>query len=366
MKFICTQENLSRGLHVVSRAASKNVSLPILNNVLLIAEGGAVRLQTTNLEVAITTIVRAKIETEGRYTVNSRLFTDFVSTVKGDHVTVQIVGDGLQVQSDQTETVIRGMPADEFPILPIVQQGESVEVPASVFSRALREVVFAVATDETRPEICGVYLSLQQRECNLAATDSHRLSERTIVLPVATTAAVHAIIPARAAQEILRITEDESASMILQIDEQQASVQCGETTLVTRLIEGQYPEYRQLIPSSFEVKVTLKKDEFLDAVRAASLFSQPGIHDIAIKVGADKDIQIFATSTQAGRHTATVAAEVDGGEKEVVFNSRYVIDGIQNLPGDEIQMELGGAQAPGVLRPTATVGAVYLIMPIRQ
>jgi len=366
MKFICTKENLARGLHAVSRAASKNISLPILNNVLLVADGGGVKLQTTNLEVAVTTTVRAKVEVPGRFTANSRLLTEYVSAVANEKLTIEASPDGLRIMSDNTDSTITGLSADEFPILPTIHNGISATVPTSVFRTALQETVFSAANDESRPEISGVYALFQDERITLAATDSYRLSERVIQPTTPPSGVAKAIIPLRAAQEILRILDTESNETIITIDERQALIQCGETELITRLIEGQYPDYQQIIPKKNDTVVVIPKEELVHAIKAASLFSQPGVHDLAIHIGSDNTLTLKAASAQTGHHTATVTATVEGPEKDVVFNNRYLLEGVQSLPGNDIRLEFGDPQVPGVLRSTSTKDAVYLIMPIRQ
>lgn len=366
MKFICTKENLARGLHAVSRAASKNISLPILNNVLLIADDGGVKLQTTNLEVAVTTTVRAKVETPGRFTANSRLLTEYVSTVANEKLTIEATTDGLRVVSENTDSTITGLSAEEFPILPTIHDGVSVVIPTGVFRTALQETVFSAANDESRPEISGVYVSILEQKVVFAATDSYRLSERVIQPSTPASGTAKAIVPLRASQEILRILDTDASETTLTIDERQALVRCGETELITRLIEGQYPDYQQIIPKKNDTVIVLPKNELVNAIKAASLFSQPGVHDLAIHIQPPATLTLKAASAQTGHHTATVQATIEGPEKDVVFNNRYLLEGVQNLPGDEVRLEFGDPQAPGVVRSTATNDAVYLIMPIRQ
>jgi DNA polymerase-3 subunit beta len=366
MKFVCTQENLTHGLHVVARTASKNIALPILNNILVIAENGVVKLQTTNLEVAVTTQIRAKVESEGRYTANSRLLADYISALKNAKLTIETTNDGLSINSENAETVIKGLPADEFPVLPKVNPVSQTSIPTSVFRTALEEVIFAAANDEARPEISGVYLNIQGENMVLAATDSYRLSERRVTTINAPTQDAQVILPARAAQEMLRILDVANDTINLELDDKQALLKCGDTEIVTRLIEGKYPEYQQIIPAKHETTAVVAKQELVDVIRAASLFSQPGINDLGVHIDKAGSIKFSSASAQAGHHTASVAATVNGPEKDIVFNNRYLLDGVQSLPGDSVSIELGDPQAPGVLRSTNSPDGLYLIMPIRQ
>jgi DNA polymerase-3 subunit beta len=367
MKFTCTQENFARGLNIVTRAASKNIALPILNNVLIVADGGQVRLQTTNLEVAVTTTVRAKVDQPGRYTVGSRLLHDYVNLIKNSKIEVSLVDEGVMLNSEHSETVIKGLPADEFPVLPMVSQKSGTTVPANVFRQALQEVIFAAANDESRPEISGVYMRLSGDQLVMAATDSYRLAERKITTLQKSEQELSAIVPARACQEIMRICGDEVDSVKIQLDEQQALFVFDDTELVTRLIEGQYPDYRHLIPEKYDTITTVAASELIDAIKAASLFCQPGINDLAMKINPGQGIiNLSAASTQAGRHASSVTAKIDGPEKDIVFNFRYLLEGVQSLNGSEVVIQLGEPQAPGILRSESQAEALYLLMPIRQ
>lgn len=366
MKFVCTQENLAHGLHIVARTASKNIALPILNNILVIAEGGVVKLQTTNLEVAVTTQIRAKVENEGSYTANSRLLADYVSALKNSKLTLETTDDGLAINSENTETVIKGLPADEFPVLPQVSALTKTSIPTNVFRTALEEVIFAAANDEARPEISGVYLGLHKDKMILAATDSYRLSERRVTVVDTVEKDLHVIVPARAAQEMLRVLDTANDTVRLELDDKQAKLVCGETEIVTRLIEGKYPEYEQIIPVKHETTAVVNKQEFIDAIRAASLFSQPGINDLNLHLETAGIIKFSSSSAQTGHHAASVTAKIEGPEKDVVFNNKYLLDGVQSLPGESISIELSDPQAPGVLRSGEKVDGLYLIMPIRQ
>jgi DNA polymerase-3 subunit beta len=279
---------------------------------------------------------------------------------------VAVVGDGLTITTEHAETTIKGLPADEFPVLPVVETKTEVTVPTTLFRSAIEGVLFAAANDESRPEISGLFLSLDQETVVLAATDSHRLSERRLTAVTGAATKTQVILPARACQEVLRILDDEQEATILRMDDKQAMVRSGETEVVTRLIEGQYPDYQQIIPTKHETTVKVAKEDLIDAVKAASLFSQPGINDVALSFQPDGTIKLTAASAQSGRHAATVTANISGPGKEVVFNYRYLLDGIQSLGSDEIVIELGEPQAPGVLRGAGSNSGLYLIMPILQ
>lgn len=366
MKFTCTQENLSHGLSLVSRAAGKNVALPILHNVLIQAESGGVKLSTTNLELGLTTTIRAKVEKPGSYTVQSRLISEFISLLGHDHCVIELTDRGLVVTAEKTKTVLRGQPADEFPVLPKIEATASVEVPSQTLHSLLTGVVFAVANDESRPEISGVHLEFKNQALVAAATDSYRLAERQSDLTNQLGEGQSLILPAQSADELLRLLPDDELVKI-SFSDNQFSCQTKETTLVSRTIEGHYPDYQQIIPAASTTTIKLLKDLFINAVRTASLFCKPGINDVTLKADPDNSaITLIAANTTTGEHQGTVNADVKGQPQTIVFNYRYLLEGLQSIAGDEIELSLQDAQAPGVLRPATKNGSLYLLMPIRQ
>lgn len=365
MKIICTQENLSTGLDVVSRVASRNVALPILNNVLLSVKQGVVHLQTTNLEIAITTTIRAKIETEGAYTVQAKLLNDFIHLVQGQRITLEATPAGLHVVSDDTETTIKGLPAEDFPLPPSMQAGTEVECDAASMEAALQDVVFSASNDESRPEISGVYISLEGKEAIFAATDSYRLSERRIQLPQSVSVAKQVIIPTRAAQEVLRVLHGHGGAIIFHVDDQQVVWTVGDTQIISRVIEGRYPEYNQIVPTQHNTTATLQRQELLDAVKSASLFCQPGVNDVSLQFLPDKkQVQLISENAQTGAFKGSVAGEISGQSLTIIFNYRYLLEGAQSLHGDTVTFQLGDDQTSAILK--GTDNGFYLLMPIRQ
>lgn len=367
MKFTCTQENLTHGLSAVSRVASKSAVLAILNNVLLIAEEGRVQLQTTNLELAISVVIRAKVDEPGRYTVPSKLLTDFISLLGNERVTLETAEGGLNVVSGHTQTTIKGTAAEDFPVLPTHEATSETTVPATTLRDALEGTVFAAANDESRPEISGTLLVLSEKTGVLAATDSYRLAEKKFTTLSTLSTDKKIILPSRTAQELLRLTPDDDTVVTIAVGEDQARFHFQETEIVSRVIEGQYPDYQQIIPSTWITKVSCDQEELLANVRATSLFCKAGINDITFDVQPDKkQIELRAANTQLGEHVATVAAIIEGPATSSIFNFRYLLDGIQSLGGPQTTIEMQDHNAPAVLRNPKRDDALYLLMPIRQ
>lgn len=367
MKFTCTQENLIHGLNAVNRVASKSAVLAILQNVLLVAEDGRVQLQTTNLELAIIVAIRAKVDVVGRYTVPARLLTEFISLLGNERVTLETVAGGLRVVSGHTQTTIKGAAAEEFPVLPAHDAPTEVTLPGNALRHALECTVFAAANDESRPEISGTLLVVDGNKLTLAATDSYRLAETTAPLLGPAPAAHKAIIPSRTAQELLRLAPEDETVVHIKLGDDQVRVAFPDTEVITRVIEGQYPDYQQIIPTSKETTVVCDREELLSNVRAASLFCKTGINDLSFIVDpTEKQVRISAANTQLGEHEASVPAEVTGPEQRFVFNYRYLLDGITSLGGSTITIDLLDHNTPATLRNPERSDVLYLLMPIRQ
>ncbi len=367
MKFTCTQENFAQALAVVSRVASKNVALPILHNVLLIADKGGVQLQTTNLEVAVTVSMRAKVENEGRYTVPSRVLSDFITLLGHEKVTLTTTDQGLEISSGHSTTTLKGVPADDFPVLPQPTEVVEVKLPSSALYAAISETVFAAANDESRPEISGVFCQVNNDTLTIAATDSYRLSERHTKLTSAAQGTTKAIIPSRTIHELLRLLPRDETEVALALGDNHARCRWPEVEMVSRVIDGQYPDYQQIVPSESLTTATLPREEFLANIRAASLFCKPGINDITLSIHpSDKKVTIAAANAQLGEHQADVNGTITGQEVEIIFNHRYLIDGLSSFSGDEVELHLTNNQAPAVIRRPKHQDGLYLIMPIRQ
>ncbi|MCR4278867.1 MAG: DNA polymerase III subunit beta, partial [bacterium] len=335
MKFACTQENLAQGLSLVSRITGKHVNLPVLENVLLKTEGGALKLSTTNLEMAMSAVVRGKVDAEGEYTVPAKLFLDFVSLLPSGKVEISFVEDGLEVRSGSQETTLKGMSASEFPLLPQVVRDKECVIPEEALKGALSRVAFAASSSESRPELTGVVcvLSESTKTLVLAATDSYRLAEAEIPLQEMVGDA-SLIVPARALAELSRILTSysdsmgETAGVRWSFTENQLVATLGSAQLVTRLIEGSFPPYKEIIPTEFKTEAVLSRTELQKAVRAASLFARQGLFDVHFSLHPEDGTCLIASADQGtGKTKTSLQGKVEGEPVEVTLNFRYVSDG---------------------------------------
>lgn len=364
MKFSCTQENLNYGLNTVSHVASKNVSLPILNNVLIAAENGALKLTTTNLEIGINCQIRGKIEKEGKITIQAKLLSDYINSLPNERVDLEVEGDNLKIKSGKAKTTIKGSSSEEFPLIPKVEKNKGFQVKAREFKKAITQVIYAAAADESRPEISGVFLKSDGKEIILAATDSYRLAEKKIKAEKASEVG-GVIIPTRTLMEINRILTDQTEEVSFFINENQILFVFDGIELVSRLIEGQYPEYQQIIPQGGKTKVELNVQEFIKIVKTTSLFCQSGINDISLEIKKG-EVVVSASNSQLGENISRLKAEIEGEENNIVFNYRYLLDGLSSVESEEIILELTDNASPGLIKPKGLSDYIYLIMPIRQ
>jgi len=380
MKLSCTKDNLHQGLAITSHLTGKNVNLPILGNVLMKTEGGSLRLTTTNLEMATTCVVRGKVEEEGDFTVPSKLFFDYVALLPNKNVELEVTNDSLAVKCGQYKTKIKGLSSSEFPLIPPVSGGKKYNLDPESFRSALSQVLFAVAGNESRPELAGVSMkfhdaSTGKGKLTMAATDSYRLAERTAPLAAGSDdGAQDVIVPARALGEVLRILSlfkdsvDVPETITIELADNQAVFSFGPVELTSRTIEGTYPDYQQIIPKSFQTEAVLKRDELIKAVKTASLFSRTGLFDVTLRVLPDqKSFQVSATDANRGENTAVCEADATGSENMITVNFRYLLDGLNAMSTDEILFQAIDGANPCLIKPkTETDEYLYIVMPIKQ
>jgi len=365
MKFSCTQENLNRGLLIVNHIANKNANLPILANVLIEADKSGIKLSTTNLEMGISCTVRGKIEEEGKATVPARLFADYINLLPNEKVDIESIVDDLKIECQKSHTKIKGLSTDEFPVIPHVEKKDTYLVKAREFKKAIASVIFAVAFDESRPEISGIYTILKNKDAVLVATDSYRLAERTISLERGGKKEQGVIVPVRTYQEVMRMLEQESEDLEITLSENQIQFSLGGVDLISRVIDGQYPDYQQIIPKEHRTAITVDVAEFSKAIKSASLFCRSGINDINLEF--DKDhARILSSNTQVGENESEVVIKLEGEPNKTVFNYRYLLDGLANLGNEEAELKLVDSVNPGLLVSKGQSDYIYIIMPIKQ
>jgi len=368
VKLSVMQENLARGLSVVSRAVSSRSTLPVLANVLLRTEDAGLKLTATNLEIGITYWVPGKIDTDGATTVPARLLTDLVGSLpSAERVDLELQGaDTLHLRCGRFATHIKGIDADEFPAIQTAGERPTTRVSQKVLRGALDETTFAAASDEARPILTGVLARFEGSRLTLAAADNYRIAVRTIdILDPVEAASV--VIPARALAELGRVLADtdDPIDLVLSQARNQVLFHLDGIDLVSRLIDGQFPNYQTVIPASHATGVELDREELLRAVRPAALIASSSANIVKLQVGGDGAGVTVTATAEVGDYTGDVEATVEGDATTIAFNARYLNDVLANVAADRFSLELNGPLSPGVFRPVGDDDYVHVVMPVR-
>lgn len=366
------QENLARGLQTVSRAVSSRATLPVLANVLLKTENAGLKLTATNLEIGISCWVPGKVETEGEITVPARLVTDLVASLPNQRIDLVLSAKDrtLKVSCGGSKSSIKGIEADEFPVVAAIGEAPTTAVPARALRDALGEVVFAAATDESRPILTGVLTRLSGESMTLAAADNYRIAVRQVPLAQAVGAELSIVVPARSYAELMRILPDADDPIEITVTPNRSQVlfHTEGTDLVSRLIEGQFPNYEPVVPKrdAWTARAVVDREAFLASTRRASIFARDSANIVKVEVGADgAGIAVTAHAADVGDNADQIDAAVEGGTTTIAFNARYLIDVLAALGADEAALELSGPLAPGVIRGVGKEDYVHVIMPVR-
>jgi DNA polymerase-3 subunit beta len=369
MKLSVMQENLARGLSVVSRAVSSRSTLPVLANVLLRTEDAGLKLTATNLEIGITYWVPGRIDEDGATTVPARLLNDLVASLPSSEKVELELGDGetLHLRAGRFATHVKGIEADEFPSIAPVGERPTTRVSQRILRRGLDETTFAAASDEARPILTGVLAKFEGDTLTLAAADNYRIAVKMLQIadPVAETAVV---IPARALGEVARILgdTDDPVEVVLATSRNQIVFHLEGVDVVSRLIDGQFPNYQQVMPTGHATRAVLDREELLRAVRPAALIASSSANIVKLSVGSDDETGVTVTATaEVGDYEGQVEAEVEGDGTTVAFNARYLADVLGHVDAERFAIELNGPLSPGVFRPVETEDYVHVVMPVR-
>lgn len=363
MKLQVTQENLNRALGSVARVANSRGTLPILSNVLIKTSNNRLSLSATNLDIAITHFIGAKVSEEGSITVPARLMQDFVGSLPEGIIELELEETKLHVTTDQYRSVVNGIVADDFPVMPAISEGKSWSLGAAALKKGLQQVVFAASSDETRPVLTGVLLHDMGGKLYAAATDSYRLAEKQLG---ASKEDVQVLVPASALQDLLRVLGDGDEEVRVTHDDLQILFQAGDVELVTRLVEGKYPDYRKLIPEKFETSIVLKRADLINITKVSSLFARESAGSVTIEVDEKKQgLSIRSVASQLGENTATASGKVTGSGS-ITLNSRYLLDGLNALDGEDVQFGFNGKLEPTLLSDPKGQDYHHIIMPLKS
>ncbi len=373
MKISASQEDFSRGLRVAGRAVASRSPLPITTNVLLATEGGRVKIAATNLDIAISTWIDATVMEEGAITLPSKLLSEFVDTLPGEtvDVTVKEGSQSAHIASGRYQANIRGMAAEDFPIIPTAVEEPAALVPARLMKEMIEQVVFATAVDDTRPILTGVLATFSGSELTLAAADGFRLAMRKGALTSPSSGDFGVVIPGRTLAELARVMPDDDVDVEITVtpNRNQVVFKTTDLNVVSRLIEGAYPNLKQIIPTKFATKVVVSTGDLLKATKIASFFSRDNSNAITMEIQPGDEagvgnLVISGAAAELGEDRGEIDAVVNGGSAKVQFNARYVSDVLGAVQSSQVGLEISGPNSAAVFKPIDSVDYTHVIMPM--
>lgn len=371
MKLSCTQENLAKGVSIVSRSVGTRATLPILNNILIQTDKGRLKLSATDLEIGIHTWIGAKVDAEGGITVPARLLQDYINNNTDKTISLELKDSTLHLESEHYKANIKGMEASEFPLIPEVKKTIEIEVLNQDLMSAINKTIVATALDESRPVLAGVYFYNQDKNMKVVATDSYRLAEQTINLAQKPEKNFNFIVPQRTVSELARILAESGQKCRLLPSENQVEFILEDTILISRLIEGAFPDYTQIIPQESKTKVEVNTIEFNNAIKMASLFARESANNIKLKVTTDPvhaeagKIEVLAVSAHIGDNISLLNGVVKGDNLEIAFNAKFILDCLAVVGSEKVTLELASHISPGLIRADKDPHYLYVIMPLR-
>lgn len=373
MKVSVSQENLARGIAVVNRAVATRSTLPVLGHILLATDNGRLKLAATNLEIGITHWCGAQIKNEGAITVPARQLADYVNALPPDNVEMELNAktQTLHLKCARYDANIKGVDASEFPIIPTLGENNKILIEPDTLKELIAQATFSAAQDDSRPVLTGVLAKFDKDAVTFASADGFRLSVRNAVLDSKLSAPVSVIIPAKALTDVARIMGDQDAPVELAITENRSQVlfHLANTDLVSQLIDGNFPDFNQIIPKSFTTRTIMNTNELQNAVKAASVFARESSNTIRLNISSGNDmgggrVVITAQSAETGDNVGEIDATVDGDPIEIAFNARFLADVLSVLNSPQVALETSSAASPGVVKPMGRDDFTHVIMPM--
>lgn len=373
MKIEILKENLKIGLAIVEKIVGKNVSLPILNNVFMDVEDSFLVLTSTDLEISIMLWILTKIIKKGKVLIPAKFLSSFISSLPNEKITIEAKEQNLYIECKNIKTQIQGYSPEEFPIIPKFSNAEYLEVDTKKICQGLSQVIDIAMPSQARPEISGIYFSFSKHNIKIVATDSFRLAEKNIYLETPMKKEYSFILPQKPAREIMNILEDKEGLLKIYFSSNQvlfelpmSETKHPQVQITSRLIEGEYPNYQDIIPNAFKTKVVVKRDEFLNQIKTASLFSGR-VNEVKILVNPEKkEVEVFAKSADIGENTSSISATIEGDLIEVSFNYKFLIDALAHIKSSEVNFNISKEEGPCVLTPVGDASYLCVLMPIKS
>ncbi len=374
MKTKINQNKLKEGINVVERISIKSSSLPVLKNILIKVQKNYINLIATDLEIGIKWWSLTKTEKEGEVIIPSGIFSSFIGFLPDKQITLSSSKNNLSVDCGDFKTQIKGFNSEDFPIIPDVSEKVSVLIDNNLFCKSLSQVVDIPSFSTNRPEISGIFFSVKKDKMKMVATDSYRLGEKIINLEKTSKQDFSFILPQKTAKEIINIFNEKEGEIkivfgvnqVLFEIEMPGKIKHPQIQLISRVIDGEYPNYEEIIPQKSEIKTIINRSEFINQIKAASVFGGK-VNEIKIKINTEKKgIDLLSESVETGEFKSFLPAEVKGKKAEISFNHRFLTEGLVNIKSSQVSFEMSNSSSPGVLRPINDASFLYIVMPIKS
>lgn len=367
MKLFCSQKDLDYAVGIVNKAISPNNTLPVLNNILMKAEGKKFYFSATNLEIAICCSVDADVRNEGSITVPAKLLSSYISLITDDKVEINLMdGNTLSISSASSNTKIKCISADEFPLIPTIEKGAEFSVNTNDFCTSINETVFAASTNISRPVLSGVLLSSKGEFLKLVATDSYRLAEKKVKLSEKPAEDVYCIIPGRTMMELSKVmSKSEAKEVKVNISKNQILFSIDGVELISRLIDGKFPDYEKIIPAEAKTTCTVSVEDLSLVLKRVSLFARENNNSVKVAVTNDGRMVVSSEETKIGEEKADLSVKIEGENNKISLNSQYLLDVLTYIEEENVFLQMTDKSSPAVIRPVKTDDYVYIIMPLK-
>lgn len=367
MKVICEQKKFLEALEIVGRAVSSSNTLPVLNNILIKAEGKNLFFSATNLEIAVRYFFECEIRNEGTLTVPAKLLMSYVSLLPNEKIEISATeGLSFSIKAVKSQTRMKGIHADEFPVIPLIERSGNLSLPVKDLNTAIQQVAFSASQNSSRPVLSGVLLGIDRKTLKLVATDSYRLSEKKLQLVKEQDEKVECIIPVKTMQELGKLLSKTTAQEIfVDITKNQILFRIGDIEFTSRLIEGRFPDYERIIPKESKSKAEVDVQDLLLNVRRVSLFARESNNSIKVSLTNDGKLTISTDETKVGEDRAEVDISLTGENNKTALNAEYLLDVLTTIGSQKIFLEMSDKLSPVVIKPCNDDSYVYIIMPLK-
>jgi DNA polymerase-3 subunit beta len=372
MKIIILKENLKKGLEIIEKIIGRNLTLPILNNILISTEENLLKLSGTDLEIGINYWALCKVEKQGGITVPAKFLYSFISSLPDEKIQLEVKNKALYIECKNYKTQIKGDSVEDFPIIPKIETENFIEINSSPFSQGISQVVDFTTLNQTKPEFSGIYFNFQKNKVNLASTDSFRLAEKILYFEKEIKENNSFILPQKTAHTVVNIFSQKNTKMKVYFSSNQVlfeepflEISKPRIQIISRLIEGQYPNYQEIIPKEYKTEIIVSRDEFLNQIKTASLFSG-NTNEVKIKVKEkEQEMEIFSQNTELGENQSILKSKIKGKDMIISFNWKYLLDGLAHLSSSEVVIKLSSEEGPAILKPKGDENYLYVVMPIK-